>query len=432
MKSLLLYIALLAPLATTAQTNQGINFERGSSWQSIKDKAKTENKFIFVDCYATWCGPCRFMSDSVFSRKKVGDSINARFISVKVQMDTSKKDNDEVKRWYKDANYLMETYKVAGFPTYLFFAPDGQIVHKDAGAKGPKDFLRAAADATNPERQYYTLLRAYQNGQQGYETMPYLANKTQELGDEELAHQIAGNYIRNYLDKLNDREFLTKENLAFIGTFSRAISSKNKAFQFYYNRPAEVDSLMNIPGYARGFADYIITSEEVMPYIDSLEKTNTAPNWNKLTASIKSKYNTTYAARIVANTKVSWYREKKDWKNYTKYLVQKMEGEDVKTLPRGVGSILLLNNSAWEVFQYSNDAHELQKALSWIDAAIPMDPNNPAGMLDTKANILYKLGRKDEAISTQERAIALAPDADDMKETLKKMKKGSPTWPLYN
>jgi thiol-disulfide isomerase/thioredoxin len=23
------------------------------------DKARTENKLVFVDCYTSWCGPCR-------------------------------------------------------------------------------------------------------------------------------------------------------------------------------------------------------------------------------------------------------------------------------------------------------------------------------------------------------------------------------------
>ncbi|MBO9572315.1 MAG: hypothetical protein J7497_08925, partial [Chitinophagaceae bacterium] len=35
--------------------DSGINFEVRLTWQQIKDKAKAENKFIFVDCYATWC-----------------------------------------------------------------------------------------------------------------------------------------------------------------------------------------------------------------------------------------------------------------------------------------------------------------------------------------------------------------------------------------
>ena len=39
--------------------NSGIQWAKGLAWQQIRQKAKKENKYIFVDCYATWCGPCR-------------------------------------------------------------------------------------------------------------------------------------------------------------------------------------------------------------------------------------------------------------------------------------------------------------------------------------------------------------------------------------
>ena len=37
--------------------SQGIQFEIGS-WKEVLQKAKQENKLIFVDLYSTWCGPC--------------------------------------------------------------------------------------------------------------------------------------------------------------------------------------------------------------------------------------------------------------------------------------------------------------------------------------------------------------------------------------
>jgi thiol:disulfide interchange protein len=46
-------------------TSKGINFENNLSWEQVKEKAKAENKYIFVDCYATWCGPCKAMDKEV-------------------------------------------------------------------------------------------------------------------------------------------------------------------------------------------------------------------------------------------------------------------------------------------------------------------------------------------------------------------------------
>ena len=77
---------------------KGIRFEKGLSWQQVLEKAKAENKFIFVDCYATWCGPCKQMERDVYPVPQVEELYNDRFISVKMQMDSSKADDEWVKR----------------------------------------------------------------------------------------------------------------------------------------------------------------------------------------------------------------------------------------------------------------------------------------------------------------------------------------------
>lgn len=67
MSTKIIFIALLFyPLlsfqssqnAISKDLNQGIQFA-DLTWQDALKKAKKENKIIFVDIYATWCGPCK-------------------------------------------------------------------------------------------------------------------------------------------------------------------------------------------------------------------------------------------------------------------------------------------------------------------------------------------------------------------------------------
>ena len=44
-------------------------------------KAKKENKVIFVDIYATWCGPCKLLKKTTFTDKEVGEYFNTNFIN---------------------------------------------------------------------------------------------------------------------------------------------------------------------------------------------------------------------------------------------------------------------------------------------------------------------------------------------------------------
>src|SRR5687768_17467993 len=128
--SLFLPLSLSAQDALTSHRIHGIRWTEGLTWEQVKEKARQENKYIFLDCFTTWCGPCKVMDNSVFVNDSVGDYFNDRFISVKVQMDKTSKDNEQVKQWYKDAALISNQYHVEGYPTFIFLSPQGTIVHK--------------------------------------------------------------------------------------------------------------------------------------------------------------------------------------------------------------------------------------------------------------------------------------------------------------
>ncbi|HLU87988.1 MAG TPA: thioredoxin family protein, partial [Taishania sp.] len=65
-KHLLVLCAVFAVLTNTIAQNKSIQFEEGD-WNSIVAKAQSANKPIFVDAYAVWCGPCKWMSATVFT-----------------------------------------------------------------------------------------------------------------------------------------------------------------------------------------------------------------------------------------------------------------------------------------------------------------------------------------------------------------------------
>src|ERR1044072_2926152 len=91
-------LIMCAPFLTMAQTsnesktNCGIKWTTGLSWEQVKQKAKAENKYIFIDVFTTWCGPCKMMDKTVFINDTVGTFFNQHFISVKVQMDRTSND----------------------------------------------------------------------------------------------------------------------------------------------------------------------------------------------------------------------------------------------------------------------------------------------------------------------------------------------------
>src|SRR5436190_1944165 len=117
MKKVIVLLTCFTPLLIIAQdasislsTNKGVQWSEGLSWEQILQKAKAENKFIFVDFYATWCRPCHAMDKDVYPTAEVGKVVNDRFIAIKIQMDRTSYDNDQVKSWYYYAKQFGANY----------------------------------------------------------------------------------------------------------------------------------------------------------------------------------------------------------------------------------------------------------------------------------------------------------------------------------
>lgn len=65
---------------------KGIQFTQ-LEWKKILNKASKDEKLIFIDCYTTWCGPCKLMAKNVFTDSEVGHFFNEHFINVKLDME---------------------------------------------------------------------------------------------------------------------------------------------------------------------------------------------------------------------------------------------------------------------------------------------------------------------------------------------------------
>jgi thiol-disulfide isomerase/thioredoxin len=423
----LLFIWLLLPFMGRAQPT-GSPFEGNIGWQEVLDKAKAAGKMVFVDCYASWCATCKQMDSAVYRKDSVKNFLGLHYIAIKFQMDTTANDNEEIKKRYRDAHELLDRYKISAYPTYLIFSSDGEVVHRGQGYMEVNDLIAFGTTALDSKKQYYTLLKKYENGGRDTAEMRCLALTAQKLDETNTANAVASDYINHFLFRLPPEEIYTKRNIGFITQFYELLHSKSLAFNLFYTRGDRVDTVMEDKGYARQYVDYVIYKEQITPSLHVAENESSDPNWRIMADSIRLKYGATCANRNILNAQISWYKHKRNYGKYARYLVRKVENYGVG-IDRGVMKDFYLNNYAFEVFKYSKDVRELRTALSWSDQAIADDGNPAAEVLDTRANLLYKLGRRREAIAVEEKASSLDPSAKDIRITLEKMTKGEKTWP---
>lgn len=424
MKQLVILFSLAVPHVVAAQ-QKGIAFENRLTWQQVLQKAKTENKYIFLDCYASWCSPCKWMDHQVYNDDKVGKFVNTSFISVRLQMDTTDHDDSNRKDWYRIAHEMNEQYRIGVYPTYLFFSSDGMILHKAVGAVDAENFLALAKAAMDPYTQYYTLLKQYRQGIARFDRMAYLIN-TAKLYDDSLSSGIAVNYL-HYLGELTDKELWTKDKIKFLDAYVEYIHYEDKLFQRFLHEQVQIDSTMGTANYANRLISTVAYNEEVLPKIDAAINALSEPNWYLMRRTISKKYGPKFIKTNLLAGKVEYYRKTRKWGKYAKYFVIDMQNANIKNWPIGQATSLGLNNNAMEVFRYSKRKKELEEALSWINKALPMNFYQ-VQELDTKANLLYKLGRTNEAITLEKKALGLAPRNNDIQQDLEKMTKGQATW----
>ncbi len=112
----------------------GINFYE-ASWTDVVKKADKENKLIFVDIYATWCGPCKMLKKYTFPNKELGDYFNANFVNA--TFDGEQGDGEELAR----------KYRIQGYPTLLILNKKGEVVAQTAGYMPADNLLTFGKEA---------------------------------------------------------------------------------------------------------------------------------------------------------------------------------------------------------------------------------------------------------------------------------------------
>jgi hypothetical protein len=218
-------------------------------------------------------------------------------------------------------------------------------------------------------------------------------------------------YGISYLQSL--KKFWTRENLKILTGIIK--SADDKGFESILNNVERVDSLMG-RRFAENFIIPLIT-EKFWVQIGNAEKPELRDAVQNL---IKKKYG-------ILGLEAVW----------TSFASQSYDKSDVSEFVRYKDSLQInlsssisavdANNDAWFVFERSLNKAELKCAISWTINALKGDPNNYM-YLDTYANLLYKLGKFQDAIAIEERVVTLSNRAREFVGTLEKMKAAKPTW----
>jgi thiol-disulfide isomerase/thioredoxin len=209
--TLLLLPALFA--GSLQAQNRSVQFEDTTFAVSLA-KAKAANKHIFFDGFASWCGPCKYMSKTIFTQDKVADFINANFVSVKFDMEKG------------EGLTLAKKYGVKAYPTFLILDTAGNLVHKIVGSDEADPFLERVKAGLNPATSLAGQQATYRAGNHNPEFVKGYLNTLKDAYMEDTAEAVATTYLRS----LKEKERITKENWPIYSDFINSSASREFLF----------------------------------------------------------------------------------------------------------------------------------------------------------------------------------------------------------
>ena len=152
--------------------------------KEAKALAKEKNKPVFVDVFATWCGPCKYMANTTFMDPEIGNYFNTEFINVKL-------DGEKV-----DGPSVMSEYGITAYPTLLFISPKGELIKTHIGAADVKTLRRLGIKAAHPDQDPVgNAAKKYNASKKKPEDLKSYVIVLNENADDSLAFY-AGQYLK--------------------------------------------------------------------------------------------------------------------------------------------------------------------------------------------------------------------------------------------
>ena len=115
--------------------------------------ADLKGKYVYVDVWATWCGPCKREIPSLKKVESAYHGKNIEFVSISVD---DPKDHDKWKKMIEEKELggiqlfadkswksdFVTDYKINGIPRFILIDPDGNIVNADAPRPSDNELIK--------------------------------------------------------------------------------------------------------------------------------------------------------------------------------------------------------------------------------------------------------------------------------------------------
>ncbi|SHK42733.1 thioredoxin family protein [Epilithonimonas mollis] len=344
-------------------SQQSIKFE-DSNFAAVLAKAKAEKKLVFMDAYASWCGPCKLMEKNVFTDKNVADFYNKNFINTRVDMEKG------------EGRDLAMKYGVRSYPTFLFLNGEGEVVGKELGYIQSKEFLELGQKNNNPQLINTNLKEEFLKGKLDQAGLLNFINLYAGK-DPVLAKKASEKYFANKKDKT-----FSGEEVNALLNFTQSVDDAN--YKVFLANKASITEILSENNYTQ-FDNYLKLMKLVTTATD--EKTKTIDD-TKILKEGEKLFPKEELVKNLGIYKLNYYSVHDNFPAYEKTALEYYNNTDE------------FNNSellavAGTFAEKSTDKKALQAAARWTEKVVMSQENFDSTSI---LALLYdKLGKKEEA-----------------------------------
>ncbi len=372
MKKTLTALFLLIFLLSFAQ--ESINFDN-ANFKEILAKAKREKKLVFLDAFASWCGPCKLMEKNVFPLPAVKEYYNANFINARFDMEKG------------EGREIAQKYQVRSYPSYLFLNGDGEVVMKSYGYMGEKDFIEIAKEANNPLLLKGSAKELFEKGESDPAFLLNMMRQNVQT-DYDLAKKVSERYF-----KVKAKEELSRDDIGMLLYFVKSVNDPN--YQVFKDRKANIVKEMSEDIYNQ--FDVNIKISKVME--NSLDQNTGIINDEYFYKNAVPLVGQAEAETALNRMKVIYYPNVGNFKDYEKAaLIYYKNADDFNPEE--------LLKAAWLFSEHVDNKSSLKKAEEWAEKSVMKSES--AENTYILAKLYAKNGKKDSAILFAEMSKNLA------------------------
>jgi len=187
------YIIVLAivMLSSVGQLFAQVDFIKVSSndqMEGVWERAAKENLNVFVDVYASWCGPCKWMDSNVFATEEAGNYLNKGFISVKMDGES------------EFGSLFAQNNGLEAYPTLFVFSGEKKMMNMLVGAKEWVELEESLQNTT----EFFPILELHQTKYDSdlldREDFPAYLKALRRMHKDEYAMSVVAKYKMDYME----------------------------------------------------------------------------------------------------------------------------------------------------------------------------------------------------------------------------------------